>query len=458
MTSYFPSYQGVQDESSTLTTAVGQPVVGYKWVSPDSGLASNVLWAPDEPTGSGATGPAFNAIVPVVTPYALIISSDWSQHFVKVTGGTVTVPVQSADPSGVALVVESNTLNGGPCHEGDGDGHVADGKGGSAHVHFDQDTCDDGTPESVQATDPTTGDNFTSSAVTGLTFNDSQSNLTVAGTGTHNGAPVTFSLVAQNGAAAIGAYALTLSDGYQLIGPLLDGSITLATPISVPSYRSAQDEGAVLTAAAGHSVVGYKWPDLGTGLVTNALWAPSEPKGSGLAGPVFDAVVPVATPYALIINSTDWSQRYVTVTGGSVAVSLQNGDPSPVTMVVESNTLNGGPTACHEADGDGHVADGKGGSARVQFDQDPCDDGSPQSVQTSDPTTGDNFASNTVTAMTFNDVQSTITLAGTGIHNGMPVAFTLVAQKGAAGVGAYSLTLADGYRLIGTLTDGQIAL
>jgi hypothetical protein len=114
-----------------------------------------------------------------------------------------------------------------PCHEGDGDGDVADGRGGKAHMHFDQDACEDGNPESIQANDSNTGDNFQSTNVTSVVFSDALSNVTIAGTGTHNGNPVTFTLVAVNGGAGIGAASLTLSDGYAVSGTLLAGSIQL---------------------------------------------------------------------------------------------------------------------------------------------------------------------------------------------------------------------------------------
>jgi hypothetical protein len=124
---------------------------------------------------------------------------------------------------------KASVQNGGPgpCHEADGDGDVSNGRGGSAHVSFDQDRCEDGLPESVQESDSSTGDKFQSDRVTAITFNDALSNVTVAGTGTHNGAPVTFTLVAVNGIAGAGAATLTLSDGYAVGGTLLAGAIQL---------------------------------------------------------------------------------------------------------------------------------------------------------------------------------------------------------------------------------------
>jgi hypothetical protein len=145
----------------------------------------------------------------------------------NVTAQSDTVPLQI---DGVCCYnFKASVQNGlpAPCHEGDGDGDVADGRGGKAHMHFDQDVCEDGNPESIQANDSNTGDNFQSTNVTSVVFNDAVSNVTIVGTGTHNGKPVTFTLVAVNGAAGIGAESLTLSDGYAVSGILLSGSIQL---------------------------------------------------------------------------------------------------------------------------------------------------------------------------------------------------------------------------------------
>jgi hypothetical protein len=114
-----------------------------------------------------------------------------------------------------------------PCHPGDGDGDISDGRGGRAHVHFDADACEDGIPDSVQENDSNTGDSFQSDRFTAVTFNDALSNVTILGTGTHNGKPVTFTMVGVNGLAGIGSVNLTLSDGYVVGGTLLAGSVQL---------------------------------------------------------------------------------------------------------------------------------------------------------------------------------------------------------------------------------------
>jgi hypothetical protein len=124
----------------------------------------------------------------------------------------------------------------------------------------------------------------------------------------------------------------------------------------------------------------------------------------------------------------------------------------------QASINNGGPPACHEADGDGDVSDGRGGKAHIRFDQDACEDGAPEGVDESDTQTGDNFQSNKVSAMTFDDGLGNVTILGNGTHNGSPVTFTLVAANGAAGIGAFNLVLSDGYSVSGTLLSGSIQL
>jgi hypothetical protein len=124
---------------------------------------------------------------------------------------------------------QASVQNGGPppCHEADGDGDVSDGHGGTAHMRFDEDACEDANPEGVQEQDASTGDSFQSTGVSSVAFDDVLGSATIAGTGTHNGSPVTFALVAVNGPAGVGSYRLVLSDGSVVGGLLLDGSVQL---------------------------------------------------------------------------------------------------------------------------------------------------------------------------------------------------------------------------------------
>src|SRR5207248_80923 len=66
------------------------------------------------------------------------------------------------------------------------------------------------------------------------------------------------------------------------------------------------------------------------------------------------------------------------------------------------------------------------------------------------------FQASDFQSVVFNDATSSVTLVGIGTDNGNPVTFTAVAVNGGAGVGAFSLTLSDGYTNSGTLLDGNV--
>jgi hypothetical protein len=171
-------------------------------------------------------GPTATSLLEEVGGYALSATLQEGAE-TNATAESDTVPLEI---DGVCCYnFQASVQNGGPppCHPGDGDGDVSDGRGGKAHVHFDEDACEDGIPETVQESDSSTGDSFQSTQITGVTFNDALSNVTILGTGTHNGKPVTFTMVGVNGLAGIGSVSLTLSDGYTVSGTLLAGSVQL---------------------------------------------------------------------------------------------------------------------------------------------------------------------------------------------------------------------------------------
>jgi hypothetical protein len=171
-------------------------------------------------------GPTESSLLEEVGAYTLAATTLEGAE-TNATAETDTVPLEI--DGACCYNFKASVQNGlpPPCHEGDGEGDVSDGRGGKAHTRFDQDGCEDGNPESIQESDSSTGDSFQSNSVTAVTFNDALSNVTIAGTGTHNGNPVTFTLVAVNGATGIGAVSLTLSDGYAVGGSLLSGSVQL---------------------------------------------------------------------------------------------------------------------------------------------------------------------------------------------------------------------------------------
>ena len=117
---------------------------------------------------------------------------------------------------------------GGGCHEGDGGGHIKGKKSGEASFQIDQDRCEDGDAEHVDASDPGSNMDFHSTQIESVSFNDVAQTMTIVGQGLDNGVPVTFTAVGvDNGATTLDTFSLTLSDGYSNAGNLLDGAITL---------------------------------------------------------------------------------------------------------------------------------------------------------------------------------------------------------------------------------------
>ena len=117
---------------------------------------------------------------------------------------------------------------GGGCHEGDGDGHIQGEHSGEMRFHFDEDPCEDGDAEGVDASDPGSSMDFHSTQILSVAFDDVARTITIVGIGLDNGLPVTFTAVGvDNGQTALDVFSLTLSDGYTNSGNLLDGAITL---------------------------------------------------------------------------------------------------------------------------------------------------------------------------------------------------------------------------------------
>jgi hypothetical protein len=120
------------------------------------------------------------------------------------------------------------TRAGNSCHEADGGGHIQGKHSGVASFQIDEDRCEDGDVEHVDAGDPSANMDFHSSGIQSVSFNDATHTMTIVGQGLDNGLPVTFTAVGvDNAATALDTFSLTLSDGYTNIGNLLDGTITL---------------------------------------------------------------------------------------------------------------------------------------------------------------------------------------------------------------------------------------
>lgn len=125
-----------------------------------------------------------------------------------------------------------NSLRTGMCHrgQGDGDDEGEEGRGGHHHFHK-RSTCggDDGEQDNV-SWDDNRGSHFESSSANASTYSlgDNGQTLTMAGTGTHDGLPVAFTMIAvDSGDLGPSVFTIILSDGYAFTGNMINGVIQI---------------------------------------------------------------------------------------------------------------------------------------------------------------------------------------------------------------------------------------
>ena len=109
------------------------------------------------------------------------------------------------------------------------------------------------------------------------------------------------------------------------------------------------------------------------------------------------------------------------------------------------------------ADGDGDVQDSGGHKGHMHFHKGGCGHNDGDGVQHDDDQQGHHFQSTSVDSAQYSTALDgrTVVITGTGVDNGLPVAFTLTAiDHDGLLPGAYTLVLSDGYTLAGTLLDG----
>jgi hypothetical protein len=122
------------------------------------------------------------------------------------------------------------------------------------------------------------------------------------------------------------------------------------------------------------------------------------------------------------------------------------------------NSLRTG--VCHNGDGDGDVEGNDSRKGHMHFHKNTCD-GSKDDMEEDDDSSGSHFQSSSTDSATFTpgeDNQSA-TMIGTGLHNGLPVGFTMIAvdNQGLAPA-VFTLILTDGYIITGNVTSGSILL
>jgi hypothetical protein len=124
------------------------------------------------------------------------------------------------------------------------------------------------------------------------------------------------------------------------------------------------------------------------------------------------------------------------------------------------------PYGCSSGHGDGDMDGQHGGSSHGHFHKKGCGgDGDSaeedDNVKHSDPSAGTDFTSTSITSSTvaIDDSRRTVTMVGTGVNNGLPVAFTMIAvDNGDVAPGVFTLTLSDGYSITRSLTAGAIVI
>jgi len=128
-----------------------------------------------------------------------------------------------------------NSLRTGVCRQGDGDGEVDDEQSGNMrHVHFHKkSSCEnpnDTQDDNVQSFDENSGSHFESNAFTSSTysFDENSETITILGTGSHDGLPVGFTMVAVDNSNLVPAvFTLILTDGYIITGNVTNGTVVL---------------------------------------------------------------------------------------------------------------------------------------------------------------------------------------------------------------------------------------
>jgi len=115
---------------------------------------------------------------------------------------------------------------------------------------------------------------------------------------------------------------------------------------------------------------------------------------------------------------------------------------------------------CHQADGDGEVQGKDSSNHHFHFHKNSCG-GTDDNLSEDNNSSGSHFQSTSMNSATFtpDDDNQTVTIIGTGLHNGLPVGFTMIAiDNGALAPAVFSLILTDGYSITGSLTSGSISV
>jgi hypothetical protein len=129
-------------------------------------------------------------------------------------------------------------------------------------------------------------------------------------------------------------------------------------------------------------------------------------------------------------------------------------------FLIDNLRLQSSTTECRNGDGEGDFNDQDGHGHHAHFHHGECEDGRGD-VEEDNQNTGKHFESTSVDSATFrSDANSqTLTMIGSGLHDGLPVGFTMIAlDNGDLAPGIFTLLLTDGYGFTGNLISGAIVI
>jgi hypothetical protein len=175
--------------------------------------------------------------------------------------------------------------------------------------------------------------------------------------------------------------------------------------------------------------------------------------GSGFLAIDFD-IFPLGSNVAVMHQTID-SNPYdpMSMVGGNRYGWLANEEIPDLPI---DNSLRTG--LCHNGDGDGDVEGNDSHKGHMHFHKNSCD-GSNDDVEEDDDNSGEHFKSTSTDSATFtpDENSQTVTMIGTGLHNGLPVGFTMIAvdNQGLAPA-VFTLILTDGYSITGSVTSGTV--
>jgi hypothetical protein len=193
-------------------------------------------------------------------------------------------------------------------------------------------------------------------------------------------------------------------------------------------------------------------------------------------------VVKVYVDGTLRHTGTSWEDyfRWCTESGGGTGTTASDQSRTVDSMIFtvrggqgETHPLNRGKgflidnltyrsfqQQCRRGDGDGDFEDDHGHRHHGSFHDDSCENGGGR-VEDDDRDSGKHFESTSTNSATFtsNENSQTLTMIGTGLDDGVPVGFTMVAvDYGGVIPATYTLILTNGRTFTGVLVGGSLLI